>query len=79
VARAAEAPARATEASGSAVVVTPAATTVVRRALEEEEAGLLHLEVSDRFSRHSGFEGLELKLLSSCSQGITDRPRPRAC
>jgi hypothetical protein len=37
-----------------------------RRALEEEKAGLLHLEVSSRFSRHSGFEGLELKLLSPC-------------
>jgi hypothetical protein len=36
----------------------------VRRALEEEEARLLHLEVSSRFSRCSGFEGLELKLLS---------------
>jgi hypothetical protein len=46
----------------------------VRRALEEEEAWLLHLEVSSRFSRRSDFEGLELKLLSPCSQGGADRP-----
>jgi hypothetical protein len=50
----------------------------VRRTLEKEEARLLHLEVSSRSSRRSGFEGLELSFLSSCSQGGTDRPRPRA-
>jgi hypothetical protein len=38
----------------------------VRRALEEEKVGLLHLEVRSRFSRRSGFEGVELKLLSPC-------------
>jgi hypothetical protein len=38
----------------------------VRLALEEEKAGLLNLEVSSRFPKCSGFEGLELKLLSSC-------------
>jgi hypothetical protein len=51
----------------------------VRRALEKEEARLLHLEVSSRSSRRSGFEGLELSFLSSCSQGGADRPRPHAC
>jgi hypothetical protein len=54
-ARAVEAPARVAEASGSAAVATPAASTVPRRALEEEEAGLLHLEVSNRPSGHPGF------------------------
>jgi hypothetical protein len=48
------------------------------RALEEEEAGLLHLQVSSRFSRRSGFEGPELNFLSPCSQGGTDCPRLRA-
>jgi hypothetical protein len=48
------------------------------RALEEEEAGLLHLEVRSRSSRRYGFEGLELNFLSPCSQGGADRPRPRA-
>jgi hypothetical protein len=38
----------------------------VRRALEEEEARLIHLEVSGRLSRCSDFNGLALKLLSSC-------------
>jgi hypothetical protein len=38
----------------------------VRRALEEEKAGLLHLEVSIRVSRCSSFEGLKFKLLSPC-------------
>jgi hypothetical protein len=38
----------------------------VCQALEEEKAGRVHLEVSSRFSRCSGFEGLELKLLSPC-------------
>jgi hypothetical protein len=52
---------------------------IVRRELEEEEAGLLHLEVSNCPSSRSGFEGLELKLLFRCSQGVADRPRPRAC
>jgi hypothetical protein len=39
-----------------------------RRALEEEEAGILHLDVSSRSSRRSDFEGLELKFVSPCSQ-----------
>jgi hypothetical protein len=38
----------------------------VRRALEEEKAGILHLEVNNRFSWCSDFEGLEFKLLSPC-------------
>jgi hypothetical protein len=46
--------------------------------LEEEEAGLLHLEVSSRSSRCSGFKGLEPNFLSPCSQGGADRSRPRA-
>jgi hypothetical protein len=36
---------------------------------------LLHLEVSGRSSRRSGFEGLALSPLLSCSQGGADRPR----
>jgi hypothetical protein len=46
------------------------------RALKEEEARLLHLEVSSRSLRCSDFEGLELSFLSPCSQGGADRPRP---
>jgi hypothetical protein len=49
--------------------------SIVRRTLEKEEARLLHLEVSSRSSRRSGFEGLELSLLFSCSQGGADHPR----
>jgi hypothetical protein len=37
------------------------------RTLEEEEARLLHLEVSSPSPRRSGFEGLELSVLSLCS------------
>jgi hypothetical protein len=48
------------------------------RTLEEEEAGLLRLEVSSRSSRRSGFEGLELNCLSPCLQSGADRPRPCA-
>jgi hypothetical protein len=46
------------------------------RTLKEEEARLLHLEVSSRSPRCSDFEGLELSFLSLCSQGGADRPRP---
>jgi hypothetical protein len=48
------------------------------RALEEEEAGLLHLEVSSRSSKRSDFEGLELNFVPLCSQGGADCPRTRA-
>jgi hypothetical protein len=51
----------------------------IRRTLEEEEARLLHLEVSSRSSGRFGFEGLELSLLLSCSQGGADRPHTCAC
>jgi hypothetical protein len=50
----------------------------IRRALEEEEARLLHLEVSGCLSRCLGFEGLALKLLSSCQQGGADHATSRA-
>jgi hypothetical protein len=46
----------------------------IRWTLEKEEARLVHLEVSSRSSRRSGFEGLELSLLFSCSQCGADRP-----
>jgi hypothetical protein len=51
----------------------------VRRTLEKEEARFIHLEVSGRSSRRSGFEGLALSPLLSCSQGGTDHPRTCAC
>jgi hypothetical protein len=75
MARATEAPARAAEVSGSAAVATTA-PTIAPAALEEEEVGLLHLEVSSRSSRRSDFEGLEPNFISPCSQGGANRPRP---
>jgi hypothetical protein len=47
-----------------------------RRALEEEEAGLLHIEVGHRPSRHSVSRAVSLIFLISRSQGGTDCPPP---
>jgi hypothetical protein len=84
VARASEVPTRSTE--------VPARRGVVRRrdgggvgrglsacrALEEEEAGLLHPEVGHCSSRHSVSRGVSLIFSISRSQGGADRPPPLA-
>jgi hypothetical protein len=50
-----------------------------RRALEEEETGLLHPEVGHRSSRHSVSRGVSLIFSISRLQGGADRPSPCAC
>jgi hypothetical protein len=51
----------------------------IRRTLEEEEARILHLEVSSPLPRWSGLEGPELSFWFLCSQGGANRPHPCAC
>jgi hypothetical protein len=49
------------------------------RAPEEEEAGLLHPQVSDRSPRHHVFERRVPDFSSLCSQGGAHRASPRTC
>jgi hypothetical protein len=74
-AHAAEVPAHAAEASGGATAAAMAVASA-HRALEKEEAGLLHLEVGHCSSRRFVSRGVSLILLISRSQGGADRPPP---